>query len=541
MGLLKNIEKFNTHSMDEETILSVVTGRDMLIQNISTIIQENIKQPGTNQHLVLIGPRGMGKSFMLKYFQITTKKQNTTGQYIDFVLLPEEQHNINVASDLIDELLARVSGSNTASKSSLWNADNENWAGSVDKLRSEIEKKKKDYGDYLFIAAIENLDVLLESVFKSKVDESRLRKLLSDTPNFMLLGTSLKSDIDTDYNKRLFFAFQKFYMEPWNEDDYMNYFQKRFDLLKHQNPEEYGKKNVRLLINKLKAISKFTGGSPRMAVVLTNLIFEDDAVSTAQTLNDIVEDLSPYYQDLMYKMPKNSKILFDTLIREKENMSQSEIAKKVGTEQANISQAFKWLIENHYISGHKIKGEKKYRYSVSDRVFVLFYYKRYIHNGIQCSYIRILSDFIISFYNIKELSQNTLKYLQGSKKPEGLEFARLVFQKSGRLDKKINWDDTNEVVGEIKNILFTEEFNILFSEAEDKIGKEDYKEALKLHQKAFIKAELQNDVSKQITCLEKISIDLMNLMDFEESIKYINKTIELRDQKDISGLAMDYD
>lgn len=72
----------------------------------------------------------------------------------------------------------------------------------------------------------------------------------------------------------------------------MNYFYKRFELLKHQNPEEYNQKDISLLANKLKAISRFTGGSPRMAVVLTNLIFNDDAVSTAQTLNNIVEDLS---------------------------------------------------------------------------------------------------------------------------------------------------------------------------------------------------------------------------------------------------------
>ena len=70
MNILRNIEKFNTHSMTEETILSVVTGREMLIQNLSTIIQENIQQPRTIQHVVLIGPRGMGKSFMLRYFQI---------------------------------------------------------------------------------------------------------------------------------------------------------------------------------------------------------------------------------------------------------------------------------------------------------------------------------------------------------------------------------------------------------------------------------------------------------------------------------------
>jgi len=538
MSILRNIEKFNTHSMSDDTILSVVTGRDMLIQNLSAIIQENIKHPDTIQHVVLIGPRGMGKSFMLRYFQIITKKQNLAEGFIDFALLPEEQHNINTASEFIDELLARIGFDDSTSKSSLWDANHENWTSSVNKLRNEIEKKKIEYGNYLFIAAVENLDVLLESVFKSKVDESRFRKLLSGTPNFMLFATSLKSDIDTDYNKRLFYAFQKFHVEPWNEDDYLIYFHKRFELLKQQNPDEYNKKDIGLLTNKLKAISRFTGGSPRMAVVLTNLIFNDDAISTARTLNDIVEDLSPYYQDLMSRMPPRSKILFDTLIREKENISQSELATKVGTNQASISQAFKWLLNNNYISGHKVDGEKQYRYSVSDRVFVLFYYKRYIHNGLQCSYIRILADFLVSFYDIKELTINTLKYLQSSNKPEGIEFAKLVFQKTGQLDNNINWENCKEVENEIKKIEYKEEINSLFSIAENKLNEHDYREALLLHQEALEKSNQENDLSKQVTCFEKIGTDFYELKEYERAIEYHQRAYELRKQEgDISGQA----
>lgn len=538
MSILRNIEKFNTHSMSEETILSVVTGRDMLIQNLSAIIQENIKQPGTIQHVVLIGPRGMGKSFMLRYFQIITKKQNVTEGFVDFALLPEEQHNINTASEFIDELLSRIGLNDSTSRLSLWDINHENWTSSVKKLRNEIEKKKKENGNYLFIAAVENLDILLESVFKSEVDESRFRKLLSGTPNFMLFATSLKSDIDTNYNKRLFYAFQKFHIEPWNEDDYLIYFRKRFELLKLQIPDEYDKKDIGLLTNKLKAIARFTGGSPRMAVVLTNLIFNDDAISTARTLNDVVEDLSPYYQDLMLKIPPRSKILFDTLIREKENMSQSELATKVGTQQATISQAFKWLLDNNYISGHKVNGEKQYRYSVSDRVFVLFYYKRYVLNGLQCSYIRILADFLVSFYDTSELSKNTLKYLQSSNKPDRIEFARLVFQKTGKENKKINWENYKEVENEIKKIVNKEELRNLFLKAETKLSERDYSEALILHKEALEKSIQENDLSQQLICFEKIGRDFYELKDYEKSTENHQKAYELSKQEgDISAQA----
>ena len=327
MSYLKNLERFNTHSMSEDVVLSISTGRDELIATISKIINDNLFEPGNMQHIVLTGPRGMGKSFLLRYFQVITKNRNNRDSFIDFALLPEEQHNINLPSRFIDELLNVQK--KTLNKSAIWNNADENWGSSLNKLTDKINEGVKKYKNYLFIAGVENLDILINNVFSSDIEQSRLRQLLSETKHFMLLGSSKKCDIDTDYNKRLFFSFQKYSLEPWTEEDYTEYFNRRYELIKMEKPDEFDKRDIRLLRNKLKAISKFTGGSPRMAVVLTNLLFDEDAVSTAQTLNDIVEDLSPYYQDLIEKMPKKSKILFDALVRSEENISQSKLAELV--------------------------------------------------------------------------------------------------------------------------------------------------------------------------------------------------------------------
>ena len=105
MSYLKKLEKFNTLSMSEEVVLSVSTGRDKLIATISKIINDNLFKPNNMQHVVLTGPRGMGKSFLIRYFQIITQKWDIKNSFIDFALLPEEQHNINLPSQFIDELL----------------------------------------------------------------------------------------------------------------------------------------------------------------------------------------------------------------------------------------------------------------------------------------------------------------------------------------------------------------------------------------------------------------------------------------------------
>ena len=118
---------------------------------------------------------------------------------------------------------------------------------------------------------------------------------------------------------------------------------------------------------KLKALSQFTGGSPRMAVVLTNLLLDDDLISTVKTLFGLIDDLTPYYQDLTKSIPPKSKILFDTLIRKGENLSQSELAKMVGATQSKVSKAFLWLKDNGYIIGKKRTNSPAFSYKSTSR------------------------------------------------------------------------------------------------------------------------------------------------------------------------------
>jgi len=528
--LIESIEKYNTHSMSDEIVLAVNTGRENLIDNIHKIIIENIKNPVTIQNIVLIGPRGMGKSFILRYFEIITKNKFNKNTYIEFSLLPEEQYNINAPSELLEELLLRINNINPVSRSSVWNNINENWEGVVENLNIHIQEKIKKHKNYLFIAAIENLDVLLEKVFSSKTSESKLRKLLSDTPNFMLLGTSLNFDIDTDYNKRLFHAFQKYLLDPWEEKDFVDYFNKRYELIKKQKPENT--KKINILKNKLRAISRFTGGSPRIAVVLTNLLFNEDVVSTIQTLNNIVEDMSPYYQNLMLNIPPKSRILFDALMRSDENISQSEIAKKVNTQQSVISQAFKWLLENNYIRGHKIKGEKQYRYSVSDRIFVLFYYKRYIYNSLQYNNIKVLSDFLISFYETSELIDHSLSCIKEGITKEGIELAKLVFQKKGIDNSIVDWDDCKDIKETLNGIRSDDEISSFMEKASKYDSVNDYNKAIEYYLKAYNKANKENNIVKTTMSLMELGICYLRLGKHKKSIDCIYKALDAFKMKD---------
>jgi DNA-binding transcriptional regulator GbsR (MarR family) len=424
MNNFRDIETFNTHNLGETEVLELNTGREIVINHLTQIIDNNLNSDTNIQHFALIGPRGIGKSFLLRYFQIVLMKQNADDKTIkiDYVLFPEEQKNINKPSEFVGEIVNYLSDDKVVGNRNYFLEETtEQWEESVSLLQRTITQRKGKFKKYLLIVAVENLDILLKNVFKSKVDESKFRKLLNETKDFMILGASIKSDIDTDYNKRLFKAFEKYEIEPWHDDNFIEYFNKRYALIEKQYPEKVKDIDTKEIKNKLKAIGQFSGGGPRIAIVLTNLLFKRGLLNTAQTLNQILEALTPYYMAILdtEHMPQKSMILLDTLIRNGENISQSKLAELLSAKQSDISHAFKWLEKNNLIRSQKIKGQKELLYSVADRMLSLLYHTRYLQQDVSDNPLNIYSDFLMSFYQEEEIKKQAIDCFKNNQEREG--------------------------------------------------------------------------------------------------------------------------
>ena len=120
------IAKFNPYSMDDKTILAVATGRKQLLNQVLGTLKDNLNSSSIAQHLLIRGPRGMGKSFFLKYLQIHFNSLDEFDN-CEFLLLPEEQNNINSPSDLIKLILSKLKGQSGAEATTLWEEPAELW------------------------------------------------------------------------------------------------------------------------------------------------------------------------------------------------------------------------------------------------------------------------------------------------------------------------------------------------------------------------------------------------------------------------------
>jgi len=143
---MRHIAKFNPYSMNDETILAVATGRKALLHSVLNTINQN-QGGNSQQHLLIRGPRGMGKSFFMKYLQINFHKdERFVGS--DIILLPEEQNNINSPSDLLRLIWAELNGSTNNEAITFWDEPEEIWMTELDRIKNYLAEKRKVFEKY---------------------------------------------------------------------------------------------------------------------------------------------------------------------------------------------------------------------------------------------------------------------------------------------------------------------------------------------------------------------------------------------------------
>ncbi|MDV3459233.1 tetratricopeptide repeat protein [Sphingomonas sp. HF-S4] len=402
-----DISRFNPHAMSDAQVRLLSTGRDLLIE---AVIETLINGEGTRQHALISAPRGFGKSFFARAIELGVRDKELPARVF---VLPEEQRNVSTPSSFLREIARALLGKPASSVTGLFLDDPpEAWGEALVELEAAIDTVPTGA---IAIVVVENFDELIANVFHDPVDQSRLRALLAESQRLALLATSVSDKVDQDYEQRLFHAFAKFALDPWTEADHILYFERRAAL--------EGKTDLDLDLAKVRALASFTGGAPRMAVALANLLLESDPLTAAELLDKLVDDLTPYYQALIDQMPMRTKTLFDALIRQGEPCSQSDLAVRVGTTQNRIAQHFAWLRERQIVLGKRRTGGRDSLYKVADRLFVQYYRKRHLLHD---SYTPLagMAELLDGFFSAEENRRQAIRLLEQGRSEEAAEFCR---------------------------------------------------------------------------------------------------------------------
>ncbi|MBI5101243.1 MAG: tetratricopeptide repeat protein [Nitrospirae bacterium] len=349
---------------------------DILDSILKELALEKNEPP--KQHWLITGPRGIGKSHLLTLLYYKVKSNDGLSKQWITVLFPEE---LRMASDLAKFLERTVS-------EILVELERDQNPFSAE-LKKEIIKTREipaaERSDYLFnllnwihqttgrfiLLIIENLQQLLGKKI-SEIEQKKLRAFLQTHDSVLMISSATSVFNILHDHKQPFYHF--FHIKRLND--------MTFDEMKSLIANLMGESgNAQAMTSistneaRLKAIHSFTGGNPRMAVFLSEMLKTDVPDEMLDFMDQLLDELNPYFEAILNDTPDYMEEVMNTLAIFEPAQSPKEIADHLEAEQSTIRNYLKQMKDSGYVRVAFSKGNSNF-YCLNEYLYRIWYQMR---------------------------------------------------------------------------------------------------------------------------------------------------------------------
>ena len=358
----------------DELKASFVARGDTLAEMLRLLAEQTPGRPC--QHMMLLGPRGMGKTTLgLRFLHAVTE---STDLAADWQPVPfyEESYEIG---NLADFWLAALRHLTRAT-------DDPVWANRADALIKDEQDGERQaayalsaLADYCqstgkrLILFVENIDGVLEQLREER-EIHALRAALIARPEIFLLGSANAVFEAIRSHGRPFYEFF------------------RFVFLEGIGPEETGRlldtfarsegrpdipRALELDRGRLETLRRLTDGNPRLLVLACRILIESPLGTAFEDLEQLIDEQTPYFKARIEELPIQARKVFHCLADGWNPMLAKEVAEAAKLSSSHASAQIRQLVEKGYAKEVRIPGAKRPRYEVSDRFYNIYYLLRF--------------------------------------------------------------------------------------------------------------------------------------------------------------------
>ena len=362
----------------EELKASFVAREDTLAEMLRLIGEQRPGHPC--QHIMLIGPRGMGKTTLglrLLHEILETPALVAAWQPVAF---HEESYGI---SNLADFWLTALNHLSRATADARW-ADR-----AVALARDERDDRRLaayalaaliDYcqtSGKRLILFVENIDI----IFKQLGDERQIHELraaLIERPEILLIG-SANTVFETIYShgEPLYEFFRLFILKGLGPEDTRRILA---TLAKDEGRPEVIEIPDREA-SRLETIRRMTGGNPRLVVLACQILIESPLGSSFEDLERLIDEQTPYFKARIEELPIQARKVFHCLAEGWRPMQAREVADAAKLSSSHASAQLKQLMEKGYAREVALPDAKRTLYEVGDRFYNIYYVLRFSRTG----------------------------------------------------------------------------------------------------------------------------------------------------------------
>jgi len=373
--MTKPLYKYRPALASPEELKQTLVGRRPILDRI--LNQIRVKLPSKSlQHFLLIGPRGSGKThlLLLVYHIVKGNVQcsgnlNLSSSWIP-ILFAEEEYRVTSLTELFVIMLEKIKEETEWIDSiEIYNQISKSNPPGKDEcekiLEYLLEKRKKENKRFLLL--LDNIHNILPTF--TEEDQGRLRDILMTQDLFLLIGAAPTIfSLVADYDKPFYNFFEILWLHEISEEEVEELIKIRLKMDKRENFLKQFE-NIRY---RIKAIIHLTGGNPRLVLSLYEILTEDRILEVEKSLLNILDGLTPYFQDRMSDISVQQRKILDAIALLKGPSTTVEVSKAARLPLDVTNAQLAKLRRGGYVRAKKEKGRKIALYDVSDHLFRLW-------------------------------------------------------------------------------------------------------------------------------------------------------------------------
>lgn len=481
---------YNPQNQSKEALIKGFVVRKKMFERIFREIK-GAKMKHPEQHFLVEGKRGMGKTTMLLRLSYEVERDTLLRKWLIPLVFNEEEYGIRKLFKLWERIAELLSEKQTfffglRNKMKLLSAshdsDEEYEKAAFNLLTKTLAQEQKK-----IILFIDNATDMF-SKFSDK-DAHRFRKVLQTSSDIRIVAASaIPVRPFYDYRHPFYEFFKIEHLQGLDTNATFDLLSKIGGLSSEQDIESFLVQNR----GRIETVRRLTGGVIRTILLLYELFTDEDQGAAFQDLETILDRVTPLYKHRMDDLSATQQEIVEAIALSWDAVSVKEITQLTRMESKVISAQLSLLVKNDIV--HKIRTTTKNNlYQISERFFNIWYLMR---NGRHSDRNRViwLVRFLEEWCDELEITARARQHLKALKKGNYDPYAALQLSEALAFTRHLPYDIQHELLEDTR--LYLEKTT---KELSPRLSKSDH--SLQQKAKTYF---AQRDYNQAIIVLQKM-------------------------------------
>ncbi|MFD2570085.1 tetratricopeptide repeat protein [Spirosoma soli] len=399
---LSTFLSFGAKSVQPEILEKMLIGREKTADLLTKYVRE-IATNGVNHQVFMVGPRGAGKTHLLRvlYHRITDLVQS---RQVVVAYCAEEEYGISGYLDFLIRIINAFMR--------WYDTDKIQLEEQLDILRETPERRQEavaetlisDYvGDKPLLILSENFDNILEAL--GEKGQSKLRAWLYRHNRISIIATAQAISPDLGREDRPFYGFfSPIYLKKLSYEDSLALLTTLAETEKNPTMLEHlagkGRAQVR-------AIHELVKGNHRLLVTFYEFLKADTLADLSVIFMKTMNDLKPYYETFIRYLPAQQQKILHYLALAKTPQKGTDIAKNCFIGTTSLTKQLSELQRQHLIDALTDPSDKRNKlYDISEPLLRIAIEIGEQREGITSLFI----DFLALYYSHDEIKNQKARF-----------------------------------------------------------------------------------------------------------------------------------